>query len=275
MGELAFLKMHGLGNDVVIVDARVHDVSIGHRLARALADRRRGIGCDHVLRLEPTEGADAFMRIWNPDGDEVGACGNGTRCAARFLMDQSGAGAVAIRTRAGVLACTDAGGGDVAVDMGVPGQGWRDVPLARAADTLTLDLGRADLGTAVAHSMGNPHAVFLVPDVDALDVAAIGPALENHAVFPERANIGFATVRGRAHIRLRVWERGAGLTQACGTGACAALVAAHRRGLTDRHARLSLDGGELDVVWREDDHVIMAGPAVYVFTGTLDPDALA
>ncbi|MBM3583375.1 MAG: diaminopimelate epimerase [Alphaproteobacteria bacterium] len=275
MGELPFLKMHGLGNDVVIVDARVHDVAIGHRLARALTDRHRGIGCDHLLRLDPTEGADAFMRIWNSDGNEVGACGNGTRCAARFLMDQSGANAVAIRTNAGVLACTDAGGGHVAVDMGWPRLGWQDVPLARAVDTLALDLGRPDLGPAVAHSMGNPHAVFLVPDVDALDVATIGPALENHAIFPERANIGFATVRDRAHIRLRVWERGAGLTQACGTGACAALVAAHRRGLTGRHARLTLDGGELDITWRDDDHVIMAGPAAYVFTGTIDPDPLA
>lgn len=275
MGDLAFTKMHGLGNDVVVIDAREREVAIGHRLARALADRHRGIGCDHVLRLEPAEGADVFMRIWNADGDEVGACGNGTRCVARYLMDRAGTDAVAIRTRAGVLACEDAGQGHVAVDMGEPTLDWRSVPLARAADTLRLDLGRPDLGPAVAHGMGNPHAVFLVADADAIDVAGIGPGLETHAMFPERANIGFATVRAPDHIRLRVWERGAGLTQACGTGACAALVAGARRGVTGRRARLTLDGGELDILWREDDHVIMAGPAAYVFDGTLDPDGLA
>jgi diaminopimelate epimerase len=275
MSGTPFHKMHGLGNDVVVIDARAHEIAIGHRLARALADRHRGIGCDHVLRLEQTEGADAFMQIWNADGEEVGACGNGTRCVARYLMDRSGRDAVAIRTLAGVLACTDAGQGRVAVDMGTPSLDWRAVPLARAADTLRLDLGRPDLGPAVALGMGNPHAVFFVADPDALDVAAIGAALEIHAMFPERANIGFARVRAPDQIRLRVWERGAGLTQACGTGACAALVAASRRGLTGRRARLALDGGELEITWREDDHVIMAGPAAYVFEGTVDPDALA
>ncbi|MEX2648083.1 MAG: diaminopimelate epimerase [Alphaproteobacteria bacterium] len=275
MARVPFRKMHGLGNDVVVIDARAHEIPIGHRLARALADRHRGIGCDHVLRLEPAEGADAFMRIWNADGEEAAACGNGTRCVARLLMDEGGSASVAIRTEAGVLVCDDAGPGHVAVDMGVPRLDWRSVPLARAADTLRLDLGRPELGPATALGMGNPHAVFFVEDPDALDIAAIGPALEHHDLFPERANIGFARVTAPDAIRARVWERGAGLTQACGTGACAALVAANRRGLAARSASVTLDGGALDIVWRADDHVVMTGPAAYVFDGGFEPEALA
>ncbi len=275
MARVPFRKMHGLGNDVVVIDARTHEIPVGHRLAQVLADRHRGIGCDHILRIEYAEGADAFMRIWNGDGAEVAACGNGTRCVARLLMDESGRGSVKIRTNAGELACDDAGAGLVAVDMGLPRFDWRSVPLAREADTLRLDLGRPDLGPATALGMGNPHAVFFVEDPDALDIAAIGPALEHHALFPERANIGFVRVTAPDTIRARVWERGAGLTQACGTGACAALVAANRRGLAARAARVTLDGGALDIVWREDDHIVMTGPANYVFDGGFDPEALA
>ena len=275
MPPVSFLKMHGLGNDVVVIDAREGAVPIGPRLAKALADRHRGIGCDHVLRLDPAEDADVFLSIWNSDGDEVAACGNGTRCVARWLMDRKGAGKVTIRTRAGALACEDAGHGRVAVDMGGPRFAWRDVPLARAADTANLDLGRLDLGPAMALGMGNPHAVFFVADPEAIDVAAIGVELEHHAIFPERANIGFARVLEANRLRLRVWERGAGLTQACGTGACAAAVAASRRGLTGRTVTVVLDGGPLDIHWRADDHVVMTGPAVTVFDGAFDPAAFA
>jgi diaminopimelate epimerase len=270
-----FTKMHGLGNDVVVIDARAHDVPIGHGLAKALADRHRGIGCDHVLRLEAAEGVDAFMRIWNADGNEVAACGNGTRCAARILMDQSGADSAVIRTLAGDLACRDAGHGRIAVDMGRPRFDWQAVPLSRAADTANLDLGRPDLGPAMALSMGNPHAVFFVADPEAIDIATVGPPLERHALFPEGANIGFARALGRDRLRLRVWERGAGLTQACGTGACAAAVAAHRRGLTGRMVTVVVDGGELGIEWREDDRVVMTGPAATVFDGAFDPAAFA
>jgi diaminopimelate epimerase len=275
MARILFRKMHGLGNDVVIVDAREREVPIGHRLARALADRHRGIGCDHVLRAEPAEGADVFMRIWNGDGVEVGACGNGTRCLARLLMDQAGTDRVTIRTEADDLHCRRAGDGLIAVDMGMPGLDWRAVPLAREADTLGLDLGRPDLGLATALSMGNPHAVFFVDDPEAIDIAGIGPALEHHPIFPDRANIGFVRVRAKDDLRARVWERAAGLTQACGTGACAALVAANRRGLAGRRATVELDGGRLDIAWGADDRVVMAGPATYVFDGAFDTESFA
>ncbi|MSP81826.1 MAG: diaminopimelate epimerase [Alphaproteobacteria bacterium] len=275
MTAIDFRKMHGLGNDVVVIDARRHEIAIGHRLARAIADRHRGIGCDQIIRIGPAVDADAYLQFWNADGDEVGACGNGTRCVARILLDETGGNAIVLRTRAGELACTDAGSGSVAVDMGRPDFDWQAVPLARAADTLAVDLGERDLGRAVTLGMGNPHAVFFVPDVTAVDVADIGRRLEHHPMFPERANIGFAQVLDRTSLRLRVWERGAGLTKACGTGACAAFAAAERKGLVERSIRALLDGGELGLEARPDGHVVMTGPAAAAFTGRFDPETLA
>jgi diaminopimelate epimerase len=270
-----FRKMHGLGNDFVVLDARRADLAISPARAASIADRRRGIGCDQFIVLEPgTEGADVFMRIRNPDGSEAGACGNATRCIASLVAAETGADRVVVRTIAGDLPVERLPGGQGGdlwrADMGPARLGWAEVPLARAMDTLHLPLAAPGVADPAACSMGNPHATFFVPDLSALDLAAIGPALEQDAIFPDRANIGFVQVLAPDHIRLAVWERGAGLTLACGSGACAALVNAARRGLTGRRATVTLPGGDLVIEWREDGHVLMTGPVATAFTGTLD-----
>jgi diaminopimelate epimerase len=270
-----FRKMHGLGNDFVVLDARRADLAISPARAASIADRRRGIGCDQFIVLEPgTEGADVFMRIRNPDGSEAGACGNATRCIASLVAAETGADRVVVRTIAGDLPVERLPGGQGGdlwrADMGPARLGWAEVPLARAMDTLHLPLAAPGVADPAACSMGNPHATFFVPDLSALDLAAIGPALERDAIFPDRANIGFVQVLAPDHIRLAVWERGAGLTLACGSGACAALVNAARRGLVGRRATVSLPGGDLVIEWREDGHVLMTGPVATAFTGTLD-----
>jgi diaminopimelate epimerase len=277
MERLAFLKMHGLGNDFVVLDARRRALALDAGLARALADRRTGIGCDQVILLQPPRdpAAQVFMQIRNPDGSEAEACGNATRCVALLLHRENGARRLAIETVAGLLAAEAREDGRIAVDMGPVRTGWDEVPLARAMDTDRADLARGPLRAPVCSNIGNPHATFFVADAEAIDLAALGPALERDPLFPERANIGVATVRDRGHIRLRVWERGAGITLACGSGACAALVAAVRRGLADRRAAVALDGGDLDILWREDGHAIMTGPATSVFEGAFDPALLA
>ncbi len=273
-----FVKMHGLGNDFVVLDGRASGLRLTPAQAVALGDRRRGVGCDQIIVLEPAPEdasgeADVFMRILNPDGSEAGACGNATRCVAQIVSRETGRGQVAIRTITGLLAAEALPDGRFTVDMGPARLGWQDVPLARAMDTLHLPLSRPGLGEPAACSMGNPHATFFVPDLDALDLAAIGPGLERDPLFPDRANIGFAQVLSPGHLRLAVWERGAGLTLACGSGACAAIVNAHRRGLAGRHARISMPGGDLDLAWREDGHVLMTGPVATAFTGQFDLDA--
>ncbi|HEX6859376.1 MAG TPA: diaminopimelate epimerase [Caulobacteraceae bacterium] len=257
-----FLKMNGLGNDFVVVEARREPFRPDASQARAIADRASGIGCDQLIAIEPSEKADAFMRIWNADGGEVDACGNATRCVAWRLMEETGKDAVLIETGAGFLRATR-NGDRISVDMGEPRLGWREIPLAREMDTVSLDYD----GAPGAVSMGNPHVVFFVDDVDV--VAERGPKIEHDPLFPEAVNVGFARVKSPDRIRLRVWERGAGLTRACGTGACAALVAANRKGLTGRRAVLELDGGELEVEWRDDNHVIMTGPVALEFEGEL------
>jgi len=269
--------MHGLGNDFVVVDLRAQPVAIDAAAARTLADRRTGIGCDQVILLEPPRNpsAQVFMRIRNPDGSEAEACGNGTRCVAALLAAETGERRIRIETAAGLLDAEAASDGRISVDMGVPRTGWRDIPLARPMDTLRVDLVHGPLAEPVCTSIGNPHATFFVPDAEAIDLAALGGALEHDKLFPERANIGVATVRDPATIRLRVWERGAGLTPACGSGACAALVAAHRRGLTGRTAAVLVDGGRLDIAWRDDGHVVMTGPAALSFEGSFDAGWLA
>ena len=273
MTGLPFTKMHGLGNDFVIFDARRAPLALDAARARAVADRLTGVGCDQVIALEPprSEGTDAYMRIWNRDGGEVAACGNGTRCAARLLMDESGRAQVVLETGAGPLAAHEGGGGQVRVDMGPARLDWSEIPLARAADTLHVEVGAGALSDAVAVNMGNPHAVFFVDDAEAVPLEDLGPGLETDPLFPERANIGVAQRLGEDRIRLRVWERGAGLTRACGTGACAAAVAGARRGLTGRGVTVELDGGALAIHWREDGHVEMTGACATSFTGTLPP----
>jgi diaminopimelate epimerase len=270
MSALAFRKMHGLGNDFVVLDARAQAIVLTPERARALADRKRGVGCDQLITLEPSTRADAFMRIHNADGGEVEACGNATRCIARVLMRETGRDRVVVETVVGLLDCQDAKHGLVAVDMGPARLDWRDIPLARAMDTLHLDLE----GDPVGVNVGNPHAVHFVPDVEAVDVASRGPRIERDPLFPDRTNVEFASILNPERIRMRVWERGVGITRACGTGACATLVAAARRGLTGRKATVALDGGDLVIEWRTDDHVVMTGPVGESFHGTVDPDAL-
>ena len=277
MSGLSFIKMHGLGNDFVIIDARQAPVAITADDARAIADRRTGVGCDQLIVLERAKanGAGAFMRIRNADGGLSAACGNAARCVAALLMEESGEDRARIETEAGVLAAQRKDGG-VMLDFGPARFEWRDIPLSEAADTLHLPIEMGPLRDPAACSMGNPHATFFVDDAEAVDLEALGPALEHHEMFPERANIGIAQVIGPGEIRLRVWERGAGVTRACGTGASAAVVSGHRRGLIGRQVRTILDGGSLMIEWRQSDgHVLMTGPVAVSFTATLDPSLLS
>jgi diaminopimelate epimerase len=276
MRRIAFHKMHGLGNDFVVLDQRRETAAIDASTARALADRHTGIGCDQLILIEKPRQSTAqiFMRILNADGSEAAACGNGTRCIARLIAEETGERHVRIETLAGLVEAELLPDRRVAVDMGSARTFWRDIPLARAMDTLYVDLATGGLPSPVCTSVGNPHATFFVDNSDAVDLARLGPLLEHDSLFPERANIGVATVRGPGRIRLRVWERGVGITLACGSGACAALVAAHRRGLTGRHATVELDGGDLDIFWRLDGHVVMTGPATLAFEGSVDPALL-
>ena len=268
-----FLKMNGLGNDFVVVEARSAPFAPSAAEVRAIADRATGIGCDQLIAIEPAEGADARVRFWNADGEEVSACGNGTRCVGWLLMQSSGKDEAVIETKAARLVATRAGERLVSVDMGAPRLEWAEIPLSEPHDTRALNVKLYDhpalCEPAGCASMGNPHVVFFVPDIETAPVTEAGPAVERHPLFPEHVNVGFAQVKDRGRIRLRVWERGAGLTKACGTGACAALVAAARRDLTDRAAVMELDGGELLIEWREDGRVIMTGPAAVDFAGEL------
>lgn len=268
-----FVKMHGLGNDFVVIDAREHPFPIDEARARAIADRHTGIGCDQLIVIEkPANGkgmVDVVMRIRNADGGEVDACGNASRCVADLLMRETGRDSVVIETGAGLLDAERAKSGRITVDMGPAHLDWRDIPLAEPQDTGHLDLSLGPLKDPVAVSMGNPHVVFFVDTVETIDLKSLGPILEHHPLFPERVNVGVAQVLSRERIRLRVWERGAGITLACGTGACAALVAAARRALTHRRATVAVDGGELEIEWLNDGHVLMTGPVAVSFTGEL------
>ncbi len=277
MTGLPFIKMHGLGNDFVVLDARSGPLGIGPAQARAIADRRRGVGCDQLLIVEASVNgaADIFLRIHNADGGEAEACGNGARCVAAMIMAETGARETAIETKAGLLAASAAGDGLIAVDLGPVGLDWQSIPLARETDTLNLGIEAGPLSDPVAVSIGNPHMVFFVDDAEAVPLEDLGPGLEADPLYPERANVGVAEILRAGGIRLRVWERGAGVTPACGSGACAALVAASRRGLTARKAAVVVDGGTLHIEWLEDNHVVMTGPVATSFSGTLDPALLS
>ncbi len=272
-----FLKMNGLGNDFVIIDLRQGDILITNDLAKAIADRETGVGCDQVITIED-HGDDLYMGIWNADGEPVGACGNATRCVASIVMTERGVDKITFATPSGPVSAVrvrDA----IAVDMGAPRLNWEDIPLAEQVDDtrfVDIKLGPIDapvLWGPSAVNMGNPHCVFFVDDVDAHALDRFGPMVENHPMFPERANVSIAQVRSAHDIRLRVWERGAGVTKACGTAACAALVAANRRRLSGRKATIELDGGSLAIEWRDsDDHVIMTGPVTFEFDGVFSAD---
>lgn len=270
-----FWKMHGLGNDFVVIDARRHPIALSPDTARAIADRRLGVGCDQLVTLEPPPpggtGA-AFMGIRNADGGVVENCGNAARCVAALLMAETESDRVTLDTLAGPVTAHKAPGGLVRMDMGPPRLDWRDIPLAEAMDTTTLPVTAGPLEGPCAVSMGNPHAVFAVADAEAVDLPTLGPRLETHPLFPNRTNVEVVAVTGSDRLRMRVWERGVGITRACGTGACAAFVAARRRGLLAGDAAwIDLDGGALRIAWSggAQDPVWMTGPATLVFTGVL------
>ncbi|MFT8718659.1 diaminopimelate epimerase [Acetobacter sp.] len=271
--KMFFRKMHGLGNDFIIVDERPQALGLTPVRIAALADRHKGIGCDQFVTLAPSqhENATAFVRFFNPDGSEAGACGNASRCVAQLLAEETGENKLCFETKGGllhaeVLSRTETDSAVVTVDMGRPRMEWQSVPLAHETDTLRLPL----TGEPAALSMGNPHATFFVED---LAEAARGPVLEVDPLFPERANIGFALIEAPDRMRLRVWERGAGFTLACGSGACAAVVNAARRGLGERRMQVEVDGGEMVIAWEANDHVLMTGPAQLAFEGTVDLEA--
>jgi len=271
-----FLKMHGLGNDFVVFDARKTPLALDAAGVRAIADRRRGIGCDTVIVIETDkDGADAFLRFYDADGSEVEACGNGSRCIAMLLTEETGKAVIRIGSRGGLMECRKAG--DLfTVDYGPPQLDWREIPMAQAVDTQSFALevdGFFDkaLNEASAAAIGNPHVVLFVENAEEAPVDRLGPAIENHPWFPARTNVEFVETRSETEIRMRVWERGVGITEACGTGACAVVIAGHRRGLTGRKVSVELDGGILDIEWREeDDHIVMTGPAVLSFEGDVD-----
>jgi diaminopimelate epimerase len=272
MTALPFQKMHGLGNDFVVIDARDRAVPLSLSQRQWIADRRRGIGCDQLIVLEPPRDrlADVFMRIHNPDGGEAGACGNATRCIAAKVMAEKGSHHAIVETISGLLDTEAIDGNKVAVDMGVVKLDWRDIPIGEACDTLHLPLSLGPLSDPVGINVGNPHAVFFVPNAEQIDLTSLGPVLERHKLFPERANIEVAQIISPDRIRMRVWERGAGITQACGSGACATLVAAARRKLTGRSATVVLDGGELLIEWLADNHVRMTGAWAESFRGEIE-----
>jgi diaminopimelate epimerase len=277
MNGIDFIKMHGLGNDFVVIDGRGRPIRLEPHAVRAIADRHTGVGCDQVVVLaRPETGlADIAMRIFNADGGEVASCGNASRCVAALTMEELDRDHVVVETKAALLDAEQGPDGTVSVDMGLARFEWRDIPLSEPADTLHLAIAAGPLNDPVAVSVGNPHAVFFVDDAEALELASLGSRLEHHPIFPERANIEVAQILGDERIRVRVWERGAGLTRACGTGACAALVAASRRGLAGRKAEVLLDGGALMVEWLKNDHVLMTGPVAVSFTGRLHESLLA
>ncbi|SEI07276.1 diaminopimelate epimerase [Paracoccus alkenifer] len=270
LGGLGFIKMHGAGNDFVVIDSRAEPARrMTPALARALGDRNRGVGFDQLAEILPHADADYRLDFWNADGSQAGACGNASRCVADLMLRELGRDEVRFATLRGMLQARREGGA-VHVNMGPPQLAWDQIPLADAVDTDALPLD----GTPTAVGMGNPHCVFFVADAEVVPLETLGPRIEHHLLFPQRTNVEFASVTSPDHLRMRVWERGAGVTLACGSGACAVAVAAHRRGLTGRRVTLDLDGGQLTVDWR-DDGVWLSGPVARVFDGVLSPDWLA
>ena len=276
----SFLKMNGLGNDFVVVDARFNAFPVTEAQARAIADRKSGIGCDQLIVMEKSPRADVSMRIWNAEGGEVESCGNASRCIADLVMTETGKDTTTIITKGGFLAARKAGDKLVTIDQGAPRFGWKDIPLSEAfADTRHIELQVGPIDKPSIHSpsvvnVGNPHCIFWVDDLDVVDLGKVGPMIENHPLFPERTNVELAKVVARDHIILKVWERGAGLTRACGTAACAVMAAGHRIKIIDSKCRVTLPGGDLFMAVNEDNgHALMTGPLSYDGEGVI-PEAL-
>lgn len=268
--QLQFLKMHGLGNDFAIFDGRRSPVVFPRLQIEHLCNRRTGIGCDQLVIIQPSEKADVFMKIYNPDGIEIDSCGNATRCVGWLIMEETGKTKVTLQTNAELLECQKVGEKRILADMGMPKFEWKDIPLSSPCDTLHLPIISGVYSDPVAVSMGNPHMVFVVANSDTVDIADVGPKLEHHPLFPERANVSFAQAVSPNHIKMKVWERGAGATLACGTAACAALVALHRRGMVGTQAEVRLPGGVLDVRWdMKTNHVFMTGEVALVYSGLI------
>lgn len=259
---LAFMKMHGAGNDFVVIDARSGDDPVTPELARAIGDRHRGVGFDQLAVIRPSQDTDFSLEFWNSDGSRAGACGNATRCVSDWMMKQLGRDDLRLTTERGTLRAVRRADGLVSVNMGAPILEPAGIPVM--ADPMALPIS----GDPVAVGMGNPHCIFFVPDAAVADVTGLGPQTEHHPLFPERTNVEFASLTGPDHLRMRVWERGAGVTLACGSGTCATAVAAHLRGLTGRHVTVDVDGGRLEVDWR-DDGVWLTGPTAMVFQARL------
>jgi diaminopimelate epimerase len=277
METRAFIKMHGAGNDFVVLDLRGGDTPPSPAQAAAIAGRHTGIGCDQLILIRPSQSGlgDVRLQFLNSDGSESAACGNGTRCVASMLMEESKADHIVVETDAGHLDCDRAADGRVTVDMGPARDAWADIPLAEAMDTLHLPITQGPLADPVAVGMGNPHAVFFVDDAEAIKLATLGPKIERHPLYPERTNVQVVQVLDRTRIKQRTWERGAGITLASGSGACAGWVGAARRGLVERTGDVEMLGGVLSIDWADDGHVLMTGPVATVFSGTLDPSLLA
>ncbi|WP_045388551.1 diaminopimelate epimerase [Falsirhodobacter sp. alg1] len=269
MNPISFLKMHGLGNDFVVIDSRKTEAVTTPALAKALGDRHRGVGFDQLAELRPADDADFTLDFWNSDGSRAGACGNASRCVASLVMEEMGVSALTFRTERGILHA-ERSGDLIRVNLGQPQLQWDQIPLAHAVPTEHLPLA----GDPVGVGMGNPHCVFFVPDAEAVDLATRGAEVEHDPLFPQRTNVEFASMIAPDHLRMRVWERGAGITLACGTGTCATAVAAHLRGLTGRRVTVDVDGGRMEIDWR-DDGVWMTGPVARVFEGVLSPEWLA
>jgi diaminopimelate epimerase len=271
-----FLKMHGTGNDFVVLDSRKHAVSLTKEAITHICDRHFGVGCDTLVMLEPSKSADVSVKFYNGDGSLSSTCGNASRCVADLVMRESGAREATLETIAGNLTATKNADGAITVNMGTPKWDWRDVPLSESRNTLHLGLEEGLLSDPVAVSMGNPHAVFFVRDLAHVKMAEWGAKLEHNKLFPERANISAVQIISPTHVKMLVWERGVGLTMACGSGACAAVVAAVRRGLTERKVTVELPGGNLTVDWQADvtntthGQVSMSGAVAYVFEGSID-----
>ena len=269
-----YARMNGAGNEIIVLDLRAGQLAMTPDVSRAIG-RGEGLRFDQlmVLNAPRTPGTEAFVTIWNIDGSQAGACGNGTRCVAWTLLRDESRRDIVVETAAGLLACTRIADMAFTVDMGAPRFGWADIPLAHAVhDTAQVETGAPGMPPAAMASMGNPHAVFFLDDLAAHDLASLGPALEHHALFPQRANISFAQVLSRQNIKMRVWERGVGFTRACGSGACAVLVSAVRCDLAERKATVRLPGGDLLIEWRAgDNHVLMTGPVELEREGRLDP----